>query len=125
MKKIVLVLIVFLIIVSSCTNNSIKKPKNLIERQEMIQIIYDLSLLEAMKAQNAGVPNIYPRATVFLKTKYKIDSLTFAENTKYYASDVEDYKKMYEEIKEKLKKNIEDQNGVNRIKPPKDEGVVK
>ena len=125
MKKIILFLITLLIVSTSCNDNVIKKPNKLISRDEMINIIYDLSVLEALKSQNAGIPNIYPKANEFLKSKYKLDSLTFAQNTQYYAADVEEYKKMYEEVKAKLNLKIEEQNGINRIKPPTDEGIVK
>ena len=125
MKKIIVFFIIVLFATSSCKESFVKKPNNLIDKEQMISMIYDLSVLEAMKSQNAGIPNIYPKANEFLKTKYKIDSITFAQNTQYYASDTDDYKKMYEEVKARLKVKIDEQNGVNRIKPPTDEGVVK
>lgn len=125
MKKIILLFIIVLFITTSCKESVVKKPNNLIDKEQMITMIYDLSILEAMKSQNAGIPNIYPKANEFLKTKYKIDSLTFAQNTKYYAADVEEYKIMYDEVKARLKIKIDEQNGVNRIKPPSDVGIVK
>ena len=126
--KIKNILALFLVFGSliSCKQSYIAKPKTTIEKDKMINIIYDLSLLEAIKTQNVGVPTNYPTSTEFLKTKYKVDSLTFADNVKYYAADVENYKKMYEEVQAKLKKKIDSENGVGRIIPPKaDEGVVK
>jgi len=58
----------------------------------MIDIIYDLAILEAAKSQTSGAYQ-YPKTTQFLKEKYKIDSLTFAQSTQYYASDMKEYKK--------------------------------
>lgn len=125
MKKIILLFIVT-ILLFGCKDSYVNKPKKVIDENQMVEIIYELSLLEAMKSQNISVPNNYPTATEFLKTKYKVDSLTFAQNTKYYASDVEEYKKMYDKVKEKLKKEMDDANGVNRIKAPKEEeGIVR
>lgn len=125
MKKIILLFIVA-ILLFGCKDSYVNKPNKVIDENQMVEIIYELSLLEAMKSQNIGVPNNYPTATEFLKTKYKIDSLTFAQNTKYYATDVEEYKKMYEKVKEKLKKKMDSANGVGRIVPPAaDEGIVK
>lgn len=124
-KNILAFLLIFVSFLG-CQQSYIKKPKNTIEKDKMINIIYDLSLLEAIKTQNVGVPTNYPTSTEFLKKKYKVDSLTFADNVKYYASDVENYKKMYDEVQAKLKKKIDSENGVGRIIPPKaDEGVVK
>lgn len=125
MKKIILLFIVA-ILLFGCKDFYVNKPKKVIDENQMVEIIYELSLLEAMKSHDIGKPNNYPTATEFLKTKYKIDSLTFAQNTKYYATDVEEYKKMYEKVKEKMNKKMNSLNGVDRIKPPKvEEGIVK
>ncbi len=103
MKKIVFILFVISFVLLSCKNEIIEKPKNLIEKDKMKEIIYDLSILEAARNQGSTTKN-YPKASVFLKEKYKVDSLTFAQNTLYYASDSKEYKKMYEEIKVRLDK---------------------
>lgn len=126
MKNVLLLFILSLLFLG-CKDSYVKEPKKLIEKDKMVDIIYDLSLLEAMKTQNIGVPTNYPTSTVFLKTKYKVDSLTFAENTKFYASDVEEYKKIYEKVKDRLKKKLDSENGIGRIKAPNsaDEGIVK
>lgn len=101
MKKIAL-LISILFCFSSCKNETVKEPKKRIDRDQMIEMIYDLSVLEALKSQTMGQQTNYPKPFELLKEKYKIDSLTFVENTHFYASDLEDYKKMYDEVKKKL-----------------------
>ena len=85
-------------------NNAIDKPDNLIEKDKMIDILYDVSLLEAIKSQNisGGISN--KNANIYLYKKYKIDSVQFAQSNKYYASDIEEYKKMFEEVKSRLEK---------------------
>lgn len=103
MKKIcILFLLIFCSI--SCNNSIIKKPDNLIERDQMVNIIYDLSILEGMKSANSA-GKIYPTATQFLKKKYKIDSLTYAKNSHYYSSDLKEYKKMFDEVKQRIDHN--------------------
>lgn len=101
MKKIAL-LFSLIFCISSCKNETIKAPKKIIERDQMIEILYDLSVLEALKSQTMGDQNQYPKPFELIKEKYKIDSLTFVQNTQFYASDIEDYKKMYGEVKKKL-----------------------
>jgi hypothetical protein len=88
----------------SCNNNIIEKPKNLIEKDKMINILYDLSLLDAVKTQfiEGGISN--QKANDYIYKKYKIDSLQLVQSNKYYASDIEEYKKMFEEVKSKLDK---------------------
>lgn len=124
MKKNVLLFLGLLFIVLSCNNNGVEKPDNLLDEDQMVEIIYDLSLLDAVRSQNIGVPNLTPTANQLLKDKYKIDSLTFAKNTKYYASDIEKYKKIYEKVKSKLDKENEKING-KKQEIAVDGGVVK
>ena len=51
MKK-TIALLCLLFSIYSCTNAIVEKPKNLIEKDKMIDILYDLSLLDAIKSQN-------------------------------------------------------------------------
>jgi len=85
----------------SCTNG-IEKPKNLIDKDKMVDVLYDLSLLEAIKTQNVGGGISNKKANEYIYKKYKIDSVQLAQSNKYYASDVEEYKKIFEKVKAKL-----------------------
>ncbi len=115
MKKILLIAVAFLIVVS-CQKSSVKKPDNLIPEEKMVDIIFDLSLLEAVKSQSYNAKgdkmNINPNAFIF--SKYKVDSIQFAKSDQYYASDVSNYKKIYEQVNERIKKKIEE-DGRNPI----------
>lgn len=87
----------------SCKEEAVKKPERLIEKEVMVNIMYDLSILEAIRNQNPAsldTLNINPRG--FIYKKYKIDSLQFAKSNVYYASDYEDYKLMFEQIVKRL-----------------------
>lgn len=109
----------------SCNNSGIERPKNLIDEDQMVDIIYDISLLDAMKNQNMGAPITYPTTTELLKSKYKVDSLTFAKSSQYYAADYKKYKQMYEEVKLRLEENIKNANGGQPVAPNPNEGIVK
>jgi len=124
MKKLILFFILFMVVASSCKNKVVEKPKNLIDRDKMVDIIYDLSLLEAAKTQTSGTFQ-YPKSTQFLKEKYKVDSLTFAQSTQYYASDMKDYKKIYDEVKKRLNDENTKLNGGKPVKENLEEGIVK
>ncbi len=90
-------------LVVSCKDEVIKKPDRLIEKNVMVDIMYDLSILDAIKYQNPASLDTFkinPRTYIF--SKYKIDSLQFAKNNVYYASDYEGYKVMFEEITKRL-----------------------
>lgn len=104
MKKI----IPFLALISliGCQDEVVKKPKHLIERAQMVDIMYDLSLLEAIKYQNPAILDsnqIRPKEFIF--RKYKIDSLQLAQNNVYYASDYKAYKIMFDEVISRLEKD--------------------
>ena len=102
MKKIILILAVLAVFVS-CKEEVVQKPERLIEKDVMIDIMYDLAVLEAIKYQNPvslDTFKINPRD--FIYKKYKIDSLQFAKSNVYYASDYEDYKLMFEQITKRL-----------------------
>ncbi|GEC78566.1 DUF4296 domain-containing protein [Flavobacterium aquatile] len=124
MKKLILLFIGLATLVSSCNNTGIEKPKNLLDEDQMVNIIYDLSLLDAIRSQNIGVQNLTPTANQLLKDKYKIDSLTFAKNSQYYASDVVKYKEIYDQVKLKLDRENEKING-KKTETPVDGGIVK
>lgn len=102
---------VLITILVSCKNEIVKKPNRLIEKDKMINIMYDLSVLEAIKAQNPSTLENYkinPNEYIF--KKYKIDSVQFAQSNIYYASDYKEFKLMYGEVKSRLdsKKNVLD-----------------
>jgi hypothetical protein len=122
MKKIVLGIV--LLSIASCNNSTIEKPNNLIDEDKMVDIIYDISLLDAIKNQNTVQIN-YLTTTELLKSKYKTDSLTFAKSSQYYASDYKKYKKMFEEVKQRLEEDTKKLNNGNTVAPNDEQGVVK
>jgi hypothetical protein len=101
MKKVILFFCYALTVVS-CDKSAAEKPKNLIEKDKMIDILYDISLLEAIKSQNINGGITSKAGSDYIYKKYKIDSLQFVKSNKFYASDIEEYKKMFEKVKEKL-----------------------
>lgn len=109
MKKVaVFVSLIFLF--ASCTvKNEIKKPEKLIEKDVMENILYDLALLQALKGyspQELQKNSVNPKSYIY--QKYKIDSIQFVENNKYYSSDIEEYKLMYDRIITRIDKEKKD-----------------
>ena len=105
MRKIITFLSVIALLVS-CKQEVIDKPEQLIERDVMVDIMYDLSILEAMKYQNPTTLDTFkinPRE--YILKKYKIDSLQFAKNNVYYAADYKGYKLMFEKVTKRLDDN--------------------
>ena len=104
MKKIVPFFIILIILVG-CKKELVKEPKHLIEREKMVNSMYDLSLLEAMKVENPVLMDSFKyNSNQYIYKKYKIDSVQFAQSNIYYAADYKEYEKMYIQIKARLDK---------------------
>jgi hypothetical protein len=104
MKKILPFLAIFTFV--GCKDDLVKKPERLIEKSQMVNIMYDLSLLEAIKYQNPAVLDSNQiRPKQFIYKKYKVDSLQLAQNNVYYASDYKAYKIMFDEVVSRLEKD--------------------
>lgn len=89
----------------SCKKELVKKPAKLIEKEKMMNIIYDLTLLEAIKYQQPlSLDSVESSPKKFIFKKYKVDSLQFAKSNIYYASDYDGYKEMYDVINARLEK---------------------
>lgn len=102
MKKMATLFLIISVFIS-CQKANIEKPEKLIEEEVMVSIIYDLALLDAIRSKNPAsleANNIVP--TEYIYKKYKIDSLQFAKNNQYYASDIKNYKKIYDRVTKKL-----------------------
>ncbi len=129
MKKIIIQILVLAAIIG-CTKAVAEKPENLIPEAQMVDIFYDLSLLEAIKTQKPVAleqNNILPNEYIY--SKYKVDSLQFVESHRYYASDLERYKKMYDEVSKRLDQNKKTVDEVLKknggIVQPEQQGVIR
>ena len=104
MKKGVLFFILISLIFS-CNEEVLKKPENLIEKDIMVDVMYDLALLEAIKYQSPNALQAHKiNPDEYIYKKYKIDNTQFVRSTMYYASDYKEYKKMYDQINLRLVK---------------------
>jgi len=101
MKKLWPLFVVLFLI--SCTSNTIfKKPEDLIPKDTMALLIYDLYLVNAAKhVKNKRLEkkvNYMP----FLFDKYHIDSLRFQTSNFYYTSKIDDYEELLQGVKKRL-----------------------
>jgi len=104
MKNFVFIILVLFLSVS-CKKELVKKPAKLIEKEKMMNIIYDLTLLEAIKYQQPlSLDSVESNPKKFIFKKYKVDSLQFAKSNIYYASDYDGYKEMFDQINARLEK---------------------
>ncbi|RVT78369.1 DUF4296 domain-containing protein [Flavobacterium sufflavum] len=98
MKKTVFFLVIIMLFFG-CKEETVKEPDHLIDKEVMQNIIYDLSLLEAIKYNEPNTTENYRvNPKEFIYRKYKIDSAQFAQNNIYYASNFDEYKAMYDNV---------------------------
>ncbi|MBN4070800.1 DUF4296 domain-containing protein [Olleya sp. AH-315-F22] len=101
--------IVLVALVISCKNNNIEKPKkpdNLISKDKMVEIIYDISLINSAKGSNKIIienEGIIPEEYIY--KKHNIDSVQFALSNEYYAYNLKTYEAIYNNVKDKLEKD--------------------
>ncbi len=91
------------VFVISCSKNPVPKPDNLLDEELMTEILFDIAILQAAEGtmqHRLAENNI--KSNLFIYEKYKIDSLTFHQNQKYYASKTRKYKKMHQKVLERL-----------------------
>ncbi|MCL9768802.1 DUF4296 domain-containing protein [Flavobacterium sp. HXWNR69] len=97
----------------SCSKNPVQKPDPLLEEEVMVDIIYDISLIQAIEGSMPNrllENNIKPDQFIF--EKYKIDSTIYRQNQLYYAADARIYKRIYKKVAERLEQNkIKNSNG--------------
>lgn len=105
MKKFLVLLAVVSFITACGKNDKPKKPDNLIAKDKMENILYDLYIINAAKGvnrkiieQNGFMPENY------VLNKHKIDSAQFADSNSYYSFDTDAYKVMVENVKARLEK---------------------
>ncbi len=119
MKNFVFIILVLFLAVS-CKKDLVKEPKRLIEREKMIDIMYDISILDAIKYNNPlSLDSLDGNAKQFILRKYKVDSLQFAQSNMYYASDYENYKDMFDQISKRLEKNQKKADSLLKIEEKK------
>ncbi len=98
MKKIILSFIV--IICFGCDGNmSIEKPENMIDAETMEDILFDLTLMKAIRNSNyISWQHEKYFVNQYILEKYGIDSTQIAQNQLYYAKNPKLLKKIYQNM---------------------------
>ena len=103
MKKVICITI--LISLLSCIEEVIEKPENLIPKDQMVEILYDLAIINGAKKTNASYLTVRGIETMpFIYSRYGIDSLQFVQSDIYYASKPAEYKEIYSILEARIEK---------------------
>ncbi len=106
MKKAALILLVFLVL--ACNDKTPQKPEKLLTENEMVDVLYDITMLQSVRSFKPQVlrdNNIDVAEYVY--NKYDIDSTVFAQNHKYYASQLDVYERIHNKVADRVKKEKE------------------
>jgi len=115
LKHIIVILVLGGFILACNGSKNIEKPEDLISKEKMGHILYDLYVINAAKGVNRKLlekHRFIPETYVL--TKYDIDSIQFAKSNSYYASDIEVYKDIVEKVKSRLEKEKEKFEDIRR-----------
>ena len=103
MKKITIFL--FLLSLFGCSK-TIEKPEKFLEKDEMTNLMFELSLLTASRSnysQDSIFKSVLPQNVL---GKYNLDSLSFVELNNYYIQHPEIYAEIYDSINNRLQDRI-------------------
>ena len=95
-------IVVFFIFFSCESRTNYKKPKDLIPKDQMIDLLTDMHIVNGVtgiRNRNGLKANNY---ISFLYEKYQIDSTRFASSNLYYTSNISEYEKMFKEVKKRI-----------------------
>lgn len=81
-----------------------EKPKNLIPKADMVNILIDLKLIASVTAADdiKVLDSNHVKSEKYIYKKYNIDSTQFALSNNYYAFHLKDYEDIYTKVKDSL-----------------------
>ncbi|MFL9844558.1 DUF4296 domain-containing protein [Flavobacterium rhizosphaerae] len=91
-----------------------EEPEHLLSEQQMEDILYDISILQAIQSFSPRVLDtnkVDPKYYIY--HKYDIDSATFTQNNNYYAADLELYEKIEDRVLERISQKRDSLRSVN------------
>jgi len=101
MRNVICLSLLFLLL--SCESKvKYEKPENLIAKEQMIDLLYDIHLANGTSGvKNKDLENNMNYMSLVFE-KYKIDSGRFAESNLYYTSNINEYEDIFEEVERRL-----------------------
>ncbi|MBU2995549.1 DUF4296 domain-containing protein [Cellulophaga baltica] len=101
MKKIGFIFLFFAIV--SCVEKLVEAPDDLISKEKMTDIYFDLAILSGAKNTDSKILAKHKIETMdYVYKKYDVDSLQFAKSDLFYASTPVVYKEIYEKVQIKI-----------------------
>jgi hypothetical protein len=114
MNNFLYVLLVFLILFTSCeTSGGVKKPDDLIDEATMEAILYEATLMEIMNTFSPKNPDFVDiLGAPLLYLKHGIDSLQLVESEAYYTKNPRIYYRIYSKVLNRLQR---EKDSIDRV----------
>ena len=104
MYKIIYITFLSLLLINCTSNTIIKKPDNLIPKNQMVDVLTDMFLASG----GENIKNIHLQRKVnyfpLVFEKHHIDSTQFKESNFYYVSRIDDYEEILKKVDERLQR---------------------
>ena len=124
MKKIIY--LIGLLSLVACKKNIVPKPDHFLDEHQMESLLYDLALLESMKAtESHTLDSLQFDAKAFIYQKYQCDSTALAQNMVYYASFPKQYDQIVHRVDERMKAQRDSLNKEMQSAPPIEPNIPK
>lgn len=97
---------IILLLFNCQMNNKYTDQLEIISEKKMIDIIYDMALINVSKGINKRIlENNGMKPQSYILKKYKIDSMLFVRSNNFYTKDLDKYLYIYDQVLKKLEKN--------------------
>ena len=104
MRNIIFILLILFVSVSCELSN--KKPDNLIVKEQMENIIFDILILNAINT-NSLMSKMEVIGDEFIFDRYSVDSIQFYESEIYYSKRPRDHSEIYSNVKRRILKTMD------------------
>jgi hypothetical protein len=95
--------LISVLVFMSCGKSAVKKPANLIPENQMVEILFDVILINSAKGVNKQLlQNKIENPLNYIYRTHGIDSLQFTESNTYYTYHTDQYNTIYEKVESKL-----------------------
>ncbi|RZS99642.1 DUF4296 domain-containing protein [Aquimarina brevivitae] len=109
MKKLLIILVSFVVILACQNVKKAPKPDRVIEEELMVKILTDIAVVKAAKGSHRRLMeehHINPEA--YILNKYDIDSVVFAQNNAWYANQLKEYERIFARVRDRLSASKEE-----------------
>jgi len=104
--------LILLIFMFACSSN---EPENLIPKEKMESIIFDIMILNASSSYELKIDNNMISDELIFR-KHNIDSAQFYESELYYSRNPRIHFNIYSNVKKKIQRSIDSLKSIDSIK---------